>query len=492
MSEPSGDRVRQPSLALALSPIALLTALLAANIALMGDSAIEGPNQVALLIAAAFAALIAIRRGYRWADLQHSMIESIGIAMPAILILLVVGSLAGAWLIGGIVPSLVYFGLVLLDPSIFLVACCISCALTSLAAGSSWTTSATLGIALMGIGQAMGLPLHWVAGAIISGAYFGDKLSPLSDTTNLASAVSGSELFSHIRYLSLTTVPSLAISLLIFAVIGWQLPVSNDGPSVAETLTVLEQTVNISGWTLLVPAAVIALILKRVPALPALTAGTVLGLVSALLLQQELLATLSNANASPVYSVMFQALSGDIGLSTGDAALDKLLSSGGMAGMLNTVWLIMCAMVFGGVMHGSDALARISAALLSRVKSDASLIQTTGATCIFSNCAAPDQYLSIAVPGQMYKPVYRERGLAPENLSRTLEDTGTVTGVLIPWNTCGAYHAGVLGIATMSYAPFALFCLISPVMTLIFAHFNIRIARLPAQGQTEALTAKTA
>ncbi len=454
MSESSATS-SQPSLLAALSPICLLTLMLAANIALMGDSAIEGANQVALLIAAAFAAVLAIARGHRWSALQHSMIESIGVAMPAILILLVVGSLAGAWLIGGIVPSLVYFGLVLLDPSIFLAACCISCALTSLAAGSSWTTSATLGIALMGIGQAMGLPLHWVAGAVISGAYFGDKLSPLSDTTNLASAVSGAELFSHIRYLSLTTVPSLLISLTIFAVVGWQLPVSQDGPSIDETLAMLDQAVNISGWTLLVPAAVIVLILKQVPALPALVAGTLLGLLSALLLQQPLLNTLGQQLDASVYSVIFQALSGEIGLGTGNAALDKLLSSGGMAGMLNTVWLIMCAMAFGGVMHGSDALARISAALLSRVKSDASLIQTTGATCIFSNCAAPDQYLSIAVPGQMYKPVYREKGLAPENLSRTLEDTGTVTGVLVPWNTCGAYHAGVLGVATLSYAPFA-------------------------------------
>lgn len=479
MSESACVEPRAPSLTAALSPIVLLTTLLAANIALMGDSAIEGPNQLALLIAAAFAALLAIRRGHNWSELQHKLIESIGIAMPAILILLVVGSLAGAWLIGGIVPSLVYFGLVLLDPSIFLVACCLSCALTSLAAGSSWTTSATLGIALMGIGQAMGLPLHWVAGAIISGAYSGDKLSPLSDTTNLASAVSGTELFAHIRYLSLTTVPSLLISLLIFAVVGWRLPINQEGPSVDDTLNILNSTVNISGWTLLVPAAVIMLILKQMPALPALVAGTLLGLVSALLLQQPLLSTLSHDLDASVYSIIFQTLSGDMNLNTGDVALNKLLSSGGMAGMLNTVWLIMCAMAFGGVMHGSGALARISAALLSRVKSDASLIQTTGATCLFSNCVAPDQYLSIAVPGQMYKPVYKERGLAPENLSRTLEDTGTVTGVLIPWNTCGAYHAGVLGIATMSYAPFALFCLISPLMTLIFAHFNIRIARLP-------------
>ena len=468
------------SLLLALVPLFALFALLGLNVALYGDDSLSGANQTALIIAAALAAGISLFLGVPWVDIQEKMLENIRAATPAILILLMVGALVGTWLIGGIVPTMIYYGLQIFNPSIFIVSCCILTAIASMVIGSSWSTSATLGVAMMSIGYTLGFNPGLVAGAIVSGAYFGDKMSPLSDTTNLASGVTGVDLFTHIRYLSLTSVPSFALTLLLYLCIGFYFgtPTVED-TTTAQTQAVLAERFNLSPFLLFVPCVVIFLIVKRVAALPALFVGTVLGVIAAVVLQYPLLTELSEQLGGP-YQVIMQAVYGDIALPTDNVVLDELLQSGGMAGMLNTIWLIIAAMTFGGVMEASGFLQKITRVLISRVHSIGGLVTATGGTCILTNVSASDQYLSVVVPGRMFISAYRDRGLAPQNLSRTLEDCGTVTSVLVPWNTCGAFHAGVLGVATLSYAPWALFCLISPFMTMLFAWSQIKIAKLEA------------
>lgn len=468
------------SLWLALVPLLALFALLGWNVAVYGDDSLSGANQTALIIAAAIAAAISMRLGVGWAVIQEMMLENIRAATPAILILLMVGALVGAWLIGGIVPTMIYYGLQIFNPAIFIFSCCLLAGIASIVIGSSWSTSATLGVALMSIGYTLGFNPGLVAGAIISGAYFGDKMSPLSDTTNLASGVTGVDLFTHIRYLSMTSIPSILITLTLYLIIGFVLGTPDAQESTtAETQAVLAQRFNLSPMLLIVPAVVIFLIVKRVPALPALFVGVLLGVASALLLQYPLLIELGETYGSP-YQVIMQAVYGDIGLSTNNAVLDELLTSGGMAGMLNTIWLIIAAMAFGGVMEASGFLQKITRTLISRVRTAGGLVTATAGTCMLTNVSASDQYLAIVVPGRMFTTAFKDRGLAPQNLSRTLEDCGTVTSVLVPWNTCGAFHAGVLGVATLAYAPWALFCLISPLMTLLFAWGRIRIATEPA------------
>ena len=466
------------SLLLALVPLFALFALLGLNVALYGDDSLSGANQTALIIAAALAAGISLFLGVPWVDIQEKMLENIRAATPAILILLMVGALVGTWLIGGIVPTMIYYGLQIFNPSIFIVSCCILTAIASIVIGSSWSTSATLGVAMMSIGYTLGFNPGLVAGAIVSGAYFGDKMSPLSDTTNLASGVTGVDLFTHIRYLSMTSVPSFLLTLVLYLCIGFYFGTpSVEDTTTAQTQAVLAQRFNLSPMLLFVPAVVIFLIVKRVAALPALFVGTVLGAIAAVVLQYPLLIELSEQYGGS-YQVIMQAIYGDIALPTDNVVLDELLQSGGMAGMLNTIWLIIAAMTFGGVMEASGFLQKITHVLISRVRSIGGLITATGGTCLLTNVSASDQYLSVVVPGRMFISAYRDRGLAPQNLSRTLEDCGTVTSVLVPWNTCGAFHAGVLGVATLSYAPWALFCLISPFMTMLFAWAQIRIAKI--------------
>jgi len=468
------------SLWLAIVPLLVLFALLGWNVAVYGDDSLSGANQTALIIAAAVAAAISLRLGVGWAMIQEMMLENIRAATPAILILLMVGALVGSWLIGGIVPTMIYYGLQIFNPAIFIFSCCLLTGIAAIVIGSSWSTSATLGVALMSIGYTLGFNPGLVAGAIISGAYFGDKMSPLSDTTNLASGVTGVDLFTHIRYLSMTSIPSIIITLVLYLIIGFVLGTPDAQESTtAETQAILAQRFNLSPFLLIVPVAVIYLIVKRVAALPALFVGVLLGVVSALLLQYPLLVELGETYGTP-YQVIMQAVYGDIGLSTDNVVLDELLTSGGMAGMLNTIWLIIAAMAFGGVMEASGFLQKITRTLISRVRSTGGLVTATAGTCMLTNVSASDQYLAIVVPGRMFINAFKDRGLARQNLSRTLEDCGTVTSVLVPWNTCGAFHAGVLGVATMAYAPWALFCLISPLMTLLFAWGRIRIAMDPA------------
>ena len=472
------NNTREPTLWEALIPIIFLIILLFFNVFFVfKDAALDGSNQIILLLSAAVTALIGIRLGVTWETLSDGMVKSIGAAMPSILILLLIGSLAGTWLLSGIVPAMIYYGLYVLNPTIFLFAACLVCAIVSLATGSSWSTVATIGVALLGIGKTLGISEGLIGGAIISGAYFGDKMSPLSDTTNLAPAMVGIDLFTHIRYMVLTTTPSMLITLALFTGIGFFNETAAPIGGVGEVQAAIQSSFHISGWLFIVPVVVIFMIVRKVPALPALLAGTLLGGLFAIIFQpQAIEAVGGGTDAISTYIAVMKAMYTDISITTSNDMVNNLLSTGGMAGMLYTVWLILSAMVFGGVMEATGMLERITRSIIRLAHSTGSLIASTVGTCIFFNLTASDQYLAIVVPGRMYAKTYRERGLKPQNLSRTLEDSGTVTSVLVPWNTCGATQAQVLGVATMAYAPYAFFCIISPLMTMLYGYLGIKIA----------------
>jgi len=471
---------KSPSLLQAIIPILFLIGLLSINVYLFGDDATYGANQIALLLAAAVGALLAIKMGFGWEHILNGIVKSISSAMSAILILMLIGSLAGTWLISGIVPALIYYGLDILNPTIFLFAAVIVSAIVSLATGSSWTTAATIGIALVGIGKAMGIHEGVVAGAIISGAYFGDKMSPLSDTTNLAPAMAGTDLFTHIKYMALTTVPTITITLIIFLIWGFTIDSSASIGTIEEVHQAIASKFTITPWLFVVPAIVVGMILKKVPALPALLAGALLGGVFAIIFQPKIVLEIAGSSGSywDYYKGVMMALFNKTSVATGNGMVDDLLSASGMFGMMNTIWLILCAMVFGGVMQSAGMLKRIADSIIQYANSTGSLVVSTAVTCGFFNLTASDQYIAIVVPGRMFAPAYKDRGLAPENLSRTLEDSGTVTSVLVPWNTCGAYQSTVLGVGTFAYLPYAFFNILSPIMTITFAYLGIKIKKL--------------
>lgn len=481
-------QAKEPGFLVSLIPIAFLVGLLYMNVMLYGDSATSGPNQIALIVAGVVAAGIGLIYRFSWNKIHDGILHSIGSSMPAILILLMIGALAGTWMISGIVPSMIYYGLQIMSPSFFLVAAVIVCAVVSLATGSSWSTVATVGIALLGIGSALGIHEGLVAGAIISGAYFGDKMSPLSDTTNLAPAMAGTDLFTHVRYMVLTTVPSLVLTLIIFLIIGFNLETTSNAAGIEALLKAIDAKFYVSPVLFLVPAVVIFMIVKKVDALPALFIGTILGGFAAIIFQSEVVNEISGITdnyTKSAYSTLINSMSGQVAVVTDNANINDLLKTKGMGGMLNTIWLIVCAMVFGGAMEATGMLEKITRSIVSLAKSTGSLIATATGTCVFFNATASDQYLAIVVPGRMFARTFRERGLAPQNLSRTLEDSGTVTSVLFPWNTCGATQASVLGVATGEYWMYCYFNLISPVMTMIFGYFNIKIARIEPEIPVE-------
>ena len=467
----------------ALTPVFFLVPLLFFNVFnVYGDDALSGSNQFILLLAAAVAAIIGFFNKISYQSMIDKVADNFKSTTGAILILLMVGSLAGTWLLSGIIPTMVYYGLKILNPTIFLPATVIICAIISLATGSSWTTSATVGIALIGIGNAMGISAAMTAGAVISGAYFGDKMSPLSDTTNLAAAMSGADLFKHIRYMTYTTVPSIIIAIIIFSVLGFTQETVGSADT-SQILASIEKTFNISLLLFIVPAIVIYMIIKKTKPLIALLVGSLLGGIFALIFQPDIVAQASgieNATFGIIsgYKGVMNSLTVSVNIPTDNASLNDLFASKGMSGMLGTIWLIMCAMVFGGIMEAIGALARISKALLSLAKTVFGLFASAVASCLALNLTASDQYLAIVVSGKMYKDAFEQRDLAPENLSRTLEDAGTVTSVLIPWNTCGAYQSGVLGVSVGEYMFYAIFNYLSPFMTLIFAMFKIKIKTL--------------
>ena len=468
------------SLSAALLPLFILVLLLTYNVTVFGDDALSGSNQFILLLGGVVAGLVGLRNKVTYGQMLQKVGENLQSVTGPILILLLVGALAGTWLLSGIIPAMIDYGLQIANPRFFLPTCVLISALVSLATGSSWSTSATIGIALIGIGKALDLPVGMVAGAVISGAYFGDKLSPLSDTTNLAPAMAGGELFAHIRYMLYTTMPSIVITLLIFIILGWGFSSSGDVDT-SQLSESIREKFNISPWLFLVPLVVILMIVKKTPPLLALFVGTILGGLFALIFQPQLLIDLSESsvlNFKTIYKSIFNAITVDTQIETNDPLLNELFSSGGMQGMLGTVWLIICAMVFGGVMDAIGALQAISHAFLKWAQTTFQLIAGTATSSLTVNLTASDQYLAIVVPGKMFAQAYRDRKLAPENLSRTLEDAGTVTSVLVPWNTCGAYQSGVLGVGVAEYFFYAFFNWISPLMTLTYAYFKIKIKKL--------------
>ncbi|MBP2832852.1 Na+/H+ antiporter NhaC [Aquimarina sp. U1-2] len=474
--------VENPELSIgeAAVPVVILVGMLFYNVYQFGDDALSGSNQFILLLGAAVAAIVGFFNKVPYTRMMEEVARNVKSTTGALLILLMVGSLAGTWLISGIIPTMIYYGLQILNPTIFLAACVIICAIISIATGSSWTTSATVGIALIGIGDTLGISLGMTAGAVISGAYFGDKLSPLSDTTNLAPAMAGGELFSHIKYMTYTTVPTIVITLLVFIGIGFAIDTSGT-PQITEQLQAIKGAFTISPWLFIVPIIVIALIIKKTPPLVALLAGTLLGAIAAIIAQPDIVIKIAGSDQltfNSAYVGVMKAMTVDTSVETTNVQLNDLFAAGGMSGMLGTIWLIICAMVFGGVMDAIGALSKISAALLSLFDSVFGLFASTVVSCLALNVTASDQYLAIVVPGRMYAKAFKDKGLAPENLSRTLEDSGTVTSVLIPWNTCGAYQSGVLGVPVADYFFYAIFNWLSPFMTLFFAAFRIKIKEL--------------
>jgi len=479
---------REASLFIALVPIIILIVLLTLNVLLFEDT-LGGANQIALMIAAAIAGLIARRIGLKWITIRSKIVSTIGSAMPSIIILLLIGSLAGTWMISGVVPAMIYYGLDIVNPKIFLLTTVIVSSIVSVATGSSWSTIATIGVALLGIGNAIGLNEAVVAGAIISGAYFGDKISPLSDTTNLAPAMAGTDIFTHIRYMFYTTVPSMTLTLIIFLVIGFRTDFSGTISDVENVKLAIDSTFNTNPLLFLVPVLLLTIIILKMPPIPALFIGTLLGGIFAVIFQPlviEKVAGISDNYATASYVSVFKSMFGDVKLVTSENRINDLLSTTGMSGMLNTVWLILSAMIFGGTMESGGLLKRITRPIIKYAKSTGSLVASTVGTCIFFNTTASDQYISIVVPGRMFRKTYEDKGFKPELLSRTLEDSGTMTSVLIPWNTCGATQSKILGVPTLAYLPYAFFNIISPLMTILFAYLNIKIRRLGKDNKLDS------
>jgi len=540
---------KQPTLVDALIPIVSLIIMLASSVYFYGFDSSYGANQIALILGAAIATMVGFKNGFTWKEIELGISKGVSTAFGAILILLMVGSLIGSWIISGTVPTMIYFGLQILDPSIFYVAACLICAMVSISIGSSWTTAGTVGVALIGIATALDMSLGLTAGAIISGAYFGDKMSPLSDTTNLAPAVAGTDLFSHIRHMTWTTGPSILLALILFAIIGFSQDVKEQPANLGTTVQILEQQFNITAWALIPLFIVLFLAFKKVPAFLTLLIGALVGGLFAVMLQPNTLnqsvegsryscasvksssqvaecavnkvetinnqeqvsltltledktthdlsfklngtssnQALKNENYELIFKSRGDALNMIDGVwralfagyqsNTGDEAVDNLLSRGGMSSMMNTIWLILTALTFGAVLETVGLLKRVVESILGLVKGTGSLISSVIGTCFMTNVIAADQYIAIVLPGRMFRAEFKRRQLDPKNLSRTIEDSATMTSPLIPWNTCGVYMAGVLGVPTLVYLPFCFFNIASPFISIIYGVMNFKIIRL--------------
>jgi Na+:H+ antiporter, NhaC family len=474
---------------LAQTPIVFLVILLACSVYLFGADSSYGANQIALVLATCVAALVGRRVGITWKEAQKGIVDGVAVGFAPILILLSVGMLIGTWILGGTVPAMIYYGIEFLDPGIFYAASALICAIVAISIGSSWTVAGTLGIGLMGIASSFELSPAVTAGAIISGAYFGDKLSPMSDTTNLASAAVGVDLFDHIRHMLWTTVPSFLIALLIFLFIG---SADAAAPREIEELQKALATQFDIGVHLLLPLLVmLGLVYKRFPAYPAIVISALMGALFALVFQGDAVVQLAggvaeNGRAVALVKGVWMSLFDGYVSNSGNEFLDALLSKGGMSSMLNTVWLIICALGFGGVLERTGILAYLLKLAMRGVSSAGSLIATTVATCIGTNVLAADQFIAVALPGRMYKYQYQKMGLSGLNLSRTLEDSATLTSALIPWNTCGAYMSATLGVATFSYAPYAFFNLLCPLIAIIYGYLHIALKPLEAPSEAVA------
>ena len=477
MNEP-----KPASLVDALIPVVSLVLMLALSVYLFGSDSSSGPNQIVLTLGAGIAAIVAIRNGHSWFEIQDAIVSGISTAMGAVLILLSVGGLIGTWLMAGTVPALIYYGLELLDPQWFYAAACLICSIAALATGSSWTVAGTLGVALIGVSMGLGLSPAIAAGAIISGAYFGDKMSPLSDTTNLAPAVASTDLFTHIRHMAWTTGPSITLALILFAIVGFGTDVQSGGEALDRLRAALEGEFTISPWALIPLVVVFFMAYRKVPPLPTILFGALLGGVVAAVLQPDVVLRFVDSPGLPSGVAMVKgvwiALANGFVSSTGVPEVDDLLSRGGMSSMLVTIWLILTAMSFGAVLEHAGMLNRLIQSALKAAKSTGSLITTVVLTCIGVNIIAADQYIAIVLPGKMYKAEFQRRGLDARNLSRVIEDSGTLTSPLVPWNTCGAYMAATLGVATLAYLPFAFFNLINPLVSIFYGYTGFTIRRI--------------
>lgn len=474
----------------ALIPIVALIGLLAVVIAMFGSDSLSGGSQIALIMGIAVCVIIStVFYKVPWKAFEKQMSKTMEEIFITVLILLVVGMLSGSWMISGVVPTLIYYGVQILSPKYFLVSACVICSLVSLLSGSSWTTIATLGVALLGVGHALGISDAWTAGAIISGAYFGDKMSPLSDTTILASSSARVDIFEHIRYMTYTTVIALTASLVIFLLAGFGVATSG-AVNVEQYTHGLSQKFNISLWTLVVPLLTGVLIAKRVPSLIVLFASSIMAGIVALALQPHILAEVAGAGnlgtTATLVKGLFITYYGSTALDTGFAALNDLVSTGGMAGMLNTVWLIICAISFGAAMIASGMLESLTQVLIKRISSRTGLVSTTVSSGLLLNLTTGDQFISIVLTANMFRDVYRQQGYESRLLSRTTEDAVTVTSVLVPWNTCGMTQATVLGVPTLVYLPYCFFNLLCPVVTILVAAIGWKIKRVaPSQSVKE-------
>ena len=470
-----------PSPLVSLLPIALLAGMLFATISTFGSDALSGGSQISLLVTTSCCVLIGMAF-YRipWKDFELAITNNIAGVATALLILLIIGALSGIWMVSGVVPTLIYYGMQIIHPDFFLASTCLICALVSVMTGSSWTTIATIGIALMGIGKAQGFHEGWIAGAIISGAYFGDKVSPLSDTTILASSVTDTPLFPHIRYMMITTVPSLLIAVILFTVMG----LTHDGGSTAQEMNAfaatLEGKFNITPWLLLVPVVTGILIARKVPSVVTLAISTVLACVAALIFQPDLLREVAGEGGGLFKGTMMTCY-GSTSLQTDNPILTELVATRGMAGMMNTVWLILCAMCFGGAMTAGGMLGSITSVCVRFIKNRVSTVASTVFSGLFLNITTADQYISIILLGNMFGDIYKRQGYESRLLSRTTEDAVTVTSVLIPWNTCGLTQATILSVPTLTYLPFCFFNLISPLMSILVAATGYKIVKTVSQ-----------
>ena len=455
----------------ALLPLAFLALGLFLSVRFYGEDSSYGPNQIILLLSGCVALLVGMKNGQSWRDMEQGIYHGMIVVFAPSFILLAVGIMIATWIAGGVVPTMIYYGLTLLSPTVFYAAACLVCAIVSLSIGSSWTTAASVGVAMIGTANGLGLSPAICAGAIISGAYFGDKMSPMSDTTNLAPAVAGVDLFSHIRHMTWTTFPALIISLIIFMVLGLLTTPASDSNDLELMLALLESNFTIA-WYMLAPLLLLFFLAwKKMPALPAILIAAFTGILFIWLFQSTGDSTGSSEQLQIIWSMMFAGYES----STGNANMDDLLSGGGAANMLNTIWLMLCAIFFGGAMEQTGLLVKILHEIMQRAKTTASIIASTIVTCIGANIIAADQYMAIVIPGRMYKVAFQHHNLAPVNLSRVIEDAGTVTSPLVPWNTCGAFMASTLAVGTFAYLPYCIFNLASPIISYVYALFNFKV-----------------
>lgn len=474
------ETAKKPTLFMAMLPVIILVAILAVGVYLFGDELTSGPSQIALITASIVGALVAMfKLKIPWEKLESGMLDNLSKTGSAIFILLMIGALTAAWTLSGVVPTLIYYGLKVINPSIFLLVIFLFTGIISIMAGSSWTTIGTIGVAMLSAGEILGFHSGWLAGAIISGAYLGDKLSPLSDTTNLSASVAEVDLYSHIRYLMITNIPTFVITAIIFAVVGFMVP-SSSQLDVEQQCAEIASTFNISLWLLLIPGFTILLIFKKVSPYITLFLSAVVGAVVALFAQPEIINQITPHPEGDICRYIYaplKMLSTDVTISTGNEMLDGLASTSGMGGMMNTVWLILCVVAFGGIMESAGYINVVTEKMVKYMKSATSLVSSTIGTCIFCNLTLSDQYMSILLPGKMFSKAFKDNGYEPELLSRSLQDSATVTSVLIPWNTCGVAQSSVLGVSTITYLPYCIFNILSPIISIAIVALGYKVLK---------------